>query len=63
MTKELTRKEKDYIISDLVSGTDSCNTSDKDFTIDNFEEFKFEDFDLNLKEEFELIKSILRKLK
>lgn len=59
---ELTKKEKNYIISELISATDSCNMSNIDFTIDNFEEAKFKDFDLSVKSEFELIKSIIRKL-
>ncbi len=60
---ELTRKEKNYIISELISATDSCNTSNTDLTIDNFEDAKSKDFDMSSKSEFELIKSIIRKLK
>ncbi len=63
MKEELTKKEKNYIISELICTTDSCNTSDKDFTIDNFENAKFKDFDMSSKSEFELIKSIIKKLK
>lgn len=63
-TKELTRKEKDYIISDLFQGVDSCRfTSCGEIDMDNFEKAKFEDYDLSIKSEFNLIKSIIRKLK
>lgn len=61
--EELTNKEKDYIIGELISATDSCNMSNTDLTINNFENAKFKDFEMNSKSEFELIKSILRKLK
>ena len=62
MGNELTTKEKNYIISELICTTDSVNLSKKDFIIDNFEDAKFEDFDIDDKSEFELIKSIIRKL-
>ena len=58
----LTNKEKNYIISELICTTDSCNTTNIDFSIDNFEDAKFKDFQLSDKSEFELIKSIIRKL-
>ncbi len=60
---ELTRKEKNYIIGELISTTESCNMSDTDLTINNFEKAEFKDFDMDSKSEFELIKSILRKLR
>ena len=61
-TNELTTKEKNYIISELICTTDSVNLSKEDFIISNFEDAKFEDFDIDDKSEFELIKSIIRKL-
>lgn len=60
--EQLTEKEKNYVINELISTTDSANRSNVDFTIDNFEDAKFEDFDIDDKSEFELIKSIIRKL-
>lgn len=61
--ENLTKKEKKYIIDELISATESCNMSDTDLTINNFENAKLKDFDMNGRTEFELIKSILRKLK
>lgn len=63
MVEELTNKEKKYLIGELFSTTESCNMSDTDFTIYTFERAKFKDFEMNSKSEFELIKSIIRKLK
>jgi len=60
---ELTRKEKNYIISELISSTQSCNMSNINLSIHNFEKAKFKDFDLSNEDEFNLIKSILRKLR
>lgn len=60
---ELTKKEKDYIISELICTIDSCNLTNINFNIDTFEKAKFKDFDLSNKSEFELIKSIIKKLK
>lgn len=62
MGNELTTKEKNYIISELISTTESVNRTNIDYDIDNFEDAKFEDYDIDDKSEFELIKSIIRKL-
>lgn len=63
MENKLTKKEKNYIISELICLTDSCNTSSEvDFTIDTFEKAEFKNFNMSSKSEFELIKSIIRKL-
>lgn len=61
--EELTKKEKDYIVSELICTTDSCNCSNINFDIDTFEKAKFKDFEMSDESEFELIKSIIRKLK
>jgi len=61
---DLTRKEKNYIIGELFSSIDSCRLiSSGDIDVDNFEKAKFKDYDLSDEEEFNLVKSIINKLK
>ena len=61
---ELTGKEKAYIISELFSSIDSCRLiSFGDINVDDFDKAKFKEYDLNEESEFNLVKSIIGKLK
>ena len=61
---KLTRKERNYIISDLFQGLDSCRfISSGELGVNDFEKAEFKDYDLSSEDEFNLCKSIILKLK
>ena len=62
LTKELTKEEKEYIIDELISCLDSCNTSN--IKINKKNVLKFNNKDIDLKDgEINICKNIIRKIK